>query len=179
MLVNFQYRRLHHLEQYCTLTIEAWLKFNMHFDRRYLELWNACIFRLLYIVLNFRDGIVWFGLMLNVPVNNFSVMLGRSHRFLGITSAFFCWGGGGGGGVEMELNLNILQLFFLVYTVYNTEHKLRFFATIIATSVPLLKVIVLDIFFQHTLLPCAFDLHLTLVWLCYRYVKSIISLHQW
>ena len=31
-----------------------------------------------------------FGLMLNVPVNNFSVMLGRSHRFLGITSTF--WG---------------------------------------------------------------------------------------
>ena len=40
-----------------------------------------------------------FGLMLNVPVNNFSVMLGRSHRFLGITSAFFFFffffGGGG------------------------------------------------------------------------------------
>ena len=34
----------------------------------------------------------WFGLMLNVPVNNFSVMLGRSHRFLGITSTI--WGGG-------------------------------------------------------------------------------------
>ena len=33
---------------------------------------------------------VSFGLMLNVPVNNFSVMLGRSHRFLGITSTF--WG---------------------------------------------------------------------------------------
>ena len=30
----------------------------------------------------------WFGLMLNIPVNNFSVMLGRSHRFLGITSTF-------------------------------------------------------------------------------------------
>ena len=30
----------------------------------------------------------WFGLMLNVLVNNFSVMLGRSHRFLGITSTF-------------------------------------------------------------------------------------------
>ena len=29
-------------------------------------------------------------LILNVPVNNFSVMLGRSHRFLGITSTF--WG---------------------------------------------------------------------------------------
>ena len=29
--------------------------------------------------------------MLNVPVNNFSVMLGRSHRFLGITSTI--WGG--------------------------------------------------------------------------------------
>ena len=36
----------------------------------------------------------WFGLMLNVPVNNFSVMLGRSHRFLGITSTFLFWGGG-------------------------------------------------------------------------------------
>ena len=35
----------------------------------------------------------WFGLMLNVPVNYFSVMLGRSHRFLGITSTI--WGGGG------------------------------------------------------------------------------------
>ena len=36
---------------------------------------------------------VWFGLTLNVPVNNFSVMFGRSHRFLGITSTFFFWGG--------------------------------------------------------------------------------------
>ena len=27
-------------------------------------------------------------LILNVPVNNFSVMLGRSHQFLGITSTF-------------------------------------------------------------------------------------------
>ena len=27
-------------------------------------------------------------LKLNVPVNNFSVMFGRSHRFLGITSTF-------------------------------------------------------------------------------------------
>ena len=36
----------------------------------------------------FWFGLVWFGLMLNIPVNNFSVMLGRSHRFLGITSTF-------------------------------------------------------------------------------------------
>ena len=48
---------------------------------------------------------------LNVPVNNFSVMSGQSHHFLGITSTFreqrsevfvnfffFFWGGGGGGG---------------------------------------------------------------------------------
>ena len=37
-------------------------------------------------------GIGWlFGwLILNVPVHNFSVMLGRSHRFLRITSTF--WG---------------------------------------------------------------------------------------
>ena len=40
------------------------------------------------------DSYFWFGLMLNVPVNNFSVMSGRSHRFLGITSTFFFWGGG-------------------------------------------------------------------------------------
>ena len=33
--------------------------------------------------------------MLNVPVNNFSVMLGRNHRFLGINIFF-----GGGGGVD-------------------------------------------------------------------------------
>ena len=39
----------------------------------------------------------WFGLMLNIPVNNFSVMLGWSHRFLGITSTFSLGGGGGGG----------------------------------------------------------------------------------
>ena len=36
-----------------------------------------------------------FGLMLNAPVNIFSVMFGRSHRFLGITSPFFLGGGGG------------------------------------------------------------------------------------
>ena len=32
---------------------------------------------------------VLFGLRLYVPVNNFSVMSGRSHRFLGITSTFW------------------------------------------------------------------------------------------
>ena len=30
-----------------------------------------------------------FGLRIYVPVNNFSVMSGRSHRFLGITSTFW------------------------------------------------------------------------------------------
>ena len=55
-----------------------------------------CIFFYLYFILVFRVVLVWFGLMLNVPVNNFSVMLGRSHRFLGITSTFF------GGGVNMS-----------------------------------------------------------------------------
>ena len=37
-------------------------------------------------------------LMLNVLVNNFSVMLGQSNRFPGITNTL---GGGGGGGVNM------------------------------------------------------------------------------
>ena len=36
---------------------------------------------------------------LKIPVNNFSVMLGWSHRFLGITSTF----GGGGGGKHVLL----------------------------------------------------------------------------
>ena len=43
-----------------------------------------------------------FGLMLNVTVNNFSVMLGRSHRFLGITSTFVCVCGGGGKYVSLK-----------------------------------------------------------------------------
>ena len=46
-------------------------------------------------------GTFFFGLMLNVLLNNFSVMFGRSHHFLGITSTlfffFFFWGGGGEG----------------------------------------------------------------------------------
>ena len=35
-----------------------------------------------------QKALVKFGLMLNVPVNNFSDMLGRSHHFLGFTSTF-------------------------------------------------------------------------------------------
>ena len=42
-----------------------------------------------------RPQLYWLGLRLYVQVNNFSVMSGRSHRFLGITSTL--WGGGGGG----------------------------------------------------------------------------------
>ena len=56
MLVTFQYRGLLHLDMYCTLIIEAWLKSNIHFNCRYLELWNACIISLVFIVLNVRDG---------------------------------------------------------------------------------------------------------------------------
>ena len=40
------------------------------------------------LTLLFKQVLCWFGLMLNVPVSIFSVMLGRSHRFLGITSTF-------------------------------------------------------------------------------------------
>ena len=39
MFANFKYRGFNHLEQYFTLTIEAWNKLNMHFDCRYLELY--------------------------------------------------------------------------------------------------------------------------------------------
>ena len=41
----------------CTLTIEAWLKLIKHFDSRYLELLNACILILVYMLLNVRNGI--------------------------------------------------------------------------------------------------------------------------
>ena len=43
---------------------------------------------LLNIYNPYFEGVFWFGLRLYVPVNNFSVMSGRSHRFLGITSTF-------------------------------------------------------------------------------------------
>ena len=56
MFVTFQYIGLHHLDMYCIFTIEAWLKSNIHFDCRYLELFNTCIISLVFIVLNVRDG---------------------------------------------------------------------------------------------------------------------------
>ena len=56
MFVTFQYRGLHHLDMYCTLITEAWLQSNIHFDCRYLELWNTCIINLVLIVLNVRGG---------------------------------------------------------------------------------------------------------------------------
>ena len=40
----------------------------------------------------YLTGSCLFVLMLNVPVNNFSVILGRSHRFLGITSTCLAQG---------------------------------------------------------------------------------------
>ena len=36
MFGTFQYRGLHHLDMYCTLITEAWLKSIIHFDCRYL-----------------------------------------------------------------------------------------------------------------------------------------------
>ena len=54
-------------------------------------------------------GLVY--LMLNAPVNNISVMLGRSHRFLGITSPFFFFFFFflGGGGVKYVLLKDITR----------------------------------------------------------------------
>ena len=56
MFMAFQYRGLNHLGLYCTSTVEAWLKLYIHFDI-IIELINACIFSLVFIVLNLRDGI--------------------------------------------------------------------------------------------------------------------------
>ena len=41
----FYVQRVRKLELYCTLTMQAWLKVNMHFNNRYLELFNACILK--------------------------------------------------------------------------------------------------------------------------------------
>ena len=48
-------------------------------------------------VLLYKIGLVWF--LFNVPVNNFSAMFGRSHRFLGIYQ-YLGGGGRGGGGAQ-------------------------------------------------------------------------------
>ena len=56
MFVTFQYKGLHHSDIYSTLIIELWLKSNIYFDCRHLELCNACIVSLVFIVLNVRDG---------------------------------------------------------------------------------------------------------------------------
>ena len=45
------------------------------------------------LILVSKGTMFWFGLLLKVAVNNFSVMLGPSHRFLSITSTL-------GGGVN-------------------------------------------------------------------------------
>ena len=52
----------------------------------------SCFYDVVSIMPNISLGFVgWLvDMILSVPVNNFSVMLGRSHRFLGITSTF--WG---------------------------------------------------------------------------------------
>ena len=47
---------------------------------------KSCIFMPFCIIEQMQCWLV--DLILNVPVNNFSVMLERSHRFLGITSTF-------------------------------------------------------------------------------------------
>ena len=50
--------------------------------------YNVCIQTTSSLRCFVKKFVCLFMLMLNVPVNNFSVMSGRSHRFLGITSTF-------------------------------------------------------------------------------------------
>ena len=57
-------------------------------DISLLQWEQSAIKRLKCLLLMIPFVSFWFGLMLNVPVNNFSVMLGQSHHFLGITSTF-------------------------------------------------------------------------------------------
>ena len=55
MFANFQYRGLNNFELYCTLTIDGGLILGMHLYSRYLKCMHN--FRLVYMVLNVRDGI--------------------------------------------------------------------------------------------------------------------------
>ena len=70
--------------------MKAWMSSNFgKFETELLPLINVRIEFLLNILktnrpINFVLFLLWF----NVPVNNFSVMLRRSHLFLGITSTF-------------------------------------------------------------------------------------------
>ena len=57
MFATVKYKGLHHLDPYCTLINEALLKSKMHFDSRYLEFINACLLKLVNILLNMRNGI--------------------------------------------------------------------------------------------------------------------------
>ena len=46
--MSFQYKGLSHLDMYCTLTIKAWLKLNIHFDKMHTYI--------VFIALNVRGG---------------------------------------------------------------------------------------------------------------------------
>ena len=70
---------LHHC-CFCVTQYIMWWQYLTASDKK--EAWNGICWPSEFWVVG------W--LILNVPVNNFSVMLGRSHRFLGITSTF--WG---------------------------------------------------------------------------------------
>ena len=58
---------------------------------KFYPLYNTCSrnpFKFDMCTLSFEEDFFFFLFLFNVPVNNFSVMLRRSHLFLGITSAF-------------------------------------------------------------------------------------------
>ena len=62
MFVTFQYRGITHVDMYCTLTIETWLKLNMHFNFSIADIWKHnmhahLIWLILYLMLEMEYGI--------------------------------------------------------------------------------------------------------------------------
>ena len=94
MFVNLQYIECLTIWN-CT---EAWLKLNIQFDCRYLELWNASIFMIVYIVLNVIDGLeseypstvflsigsykCWLACILSRLCQNMALLCGIKHKKL-------------------------------------------------------------------------------------------------
>ena len=71
--------------------VRCWLRFEVTLSRCSMiyVVFPKLLFSRLDVSILIKAFFV-FGLMLNVTVNNFSVMCGRSHRFLSIASTF--WG---------------------------------------------------------------------------------------
>ena len=98
----------HRVHRYCPLipwTMCKWTPWTLSMDTVHSVSWLKIFLEIYILTWNFHSCIhlskilvIWiilfvclYDFLFNVPVNNFSVMLRRSHLFLGITSTFGEW----------------------------------------------------------------------------------------